>query len=435
MKHLRLTRRLHQSLMDAATRIEHHTLPIGAVAALGYLFYYWLWEYVYPQSYESFSLRLAGALLYVLVMLRAVWPRPWQERFHWVWFITLTYTIPFLFSYFLLRNDFSHLWISTLMMGFFLTIMLVDWVALVVIWLLGICSAIIVFFMGEDSLTQVNAMMYFEDLFLFPFAILAGVTFRYLTDRANQQKLHGILAAATSIAHELRTPLLGIKSGVEGIRKFYPDLYEGYSKAKESGLAVKPIRAAHLDALSTVIERIKDETEYSNTIIDMLLINAGKKVLDDSQYKFCSVKVCIEKSLQRYPYGSRHDRDLTYWHHPKSDFHFWGSETLMVHVLFNLLKNSLYFVEKAGKGDIHIWISHGKDHNILHFKDTGAGIPRHVLPHIFEKFYSSTDEGTGIGLSFCKRVIKSFGGNILCYSVENEYTEFQVTFPHLGEGP
>lgn len=435
MKHIRLVRQLQQSLMDAANRVEHHTLPIGAVAALGYLFYYWLWEYVYPQPYESFPLRLLGAFLYVAVMLRAVWPRRWQESFPWVWFVALIYTIPFLFSYFLLRNDFSHLWITTVLMGFLLTIMLVDWLALTIIWALGVGLAVLVFTLQGHSLTTVNAMMYFEDFFLFPFAVLAGVTFRYLTDRANQQKLHGILAAATSIAHELRTPLLGIKSGVEGIRKYYPGLYDGYSKAREAGLEVQSIRRAHLEALMPVIERIQDETDYSNTIIDMLLINAGKKALDDSQYKFCSVKTCLEKALRRYPFGSRHDRELTYWHHPKSDFHFWGSETLMVHVLFNLMKNALYFIEKAGKGDIHIWISHGKDHNILHFKDTGTGIPRHILPHIFEKFYSSTDEGTGIGLSFCKRVIKSFGGSILCDSVEHEYTEFQIRFPHLGERP
>lgn len=89
---------------------------------------------------------------------------------------------------------------------------------------------------------------------------------------------------------------------------------------------------------------------------------------------------------------------------------------------------------KAG-GDITIYASSDEDGNYLHVRDTGCGIPTHHMPRIFEDFYSSKTSrtGTGLGLSFCKKVMESFGGSIRCHSEEGVYTEFILSFP-LVEG-
>ena len=64
-----------------------------------------------------------------------------------------------------------------------------------------------------------------------------------------------------------------------------------------------------------------------------------------------------------------------------------------------------------------------------------VGIASHVLPHIFTRFYTSSTEaddasvGTGIGLAFCRDVMRVMGGSIDCTSIEYMYTEFVLTFP------
>lgn len=70
-----------------------------------------------------------------------------------------------------------------------------------------------------------------------------------------------------------------------------------------------------------------------------------------------------------------------------------------------------------------------KNLNILIFKDTGKGISKENISHIFRKFYSRTKYGTGIGLSFCKMVMESLGGEIKCKSQEGKFTEFRLCFP------
>jgi len=64
-----------------------------------------------------------------------------------------------------------------------------------------------------------------------------------------------------------------------------------------------------------------------------------------------------------------------------------------------MLKNSLYY-----KAKINIWLD--LDKKCLYFKDDGVGISSDKLPYIFDSFFTSNKKGgTGLGLSFCKRVM------------------------------
>jgi signal transduction histidine kinase len=69
----------------------------------------------------------------------------------------------------------------------------------------------------------------------------------------------------------------------------------------------------------------------------------------------------------------------------------------------------------------------------LIFKDTGKGIASKDLPFVFDRFYTQTPHGTGIGLAFCQDVLKRFGGSIVCDSVEGEYTIFTLSFPSQSQ--
>ena len=107
----------------------------------------------------------------------------------------------------------------------------------------------------------------------------------------------------------------------------------------------------------------------------------------------------------------------------EGDFIFKGDETLMIFVLFNLLKNSLYY-----KAKINIWLD--ADKKFLYFKDDGVGIPADKLELIFDDFFTSNKKGgTGLGLPFCKRVMKAFDGDISCKSKVSEGVEFCLKFP------
>src|SRR5690606_24009345 len=67
----------------------------------------------------------------------------------------------------------------------------------------------------------------------------------------------------------------------------------------------------------------------------------------------------------------------------------------------------------------------------------GPGIPAHIITKLFEEFYTSgKKEGTGLGLSFCKRNMQIFGGDIICESEfgygKSGWTKFSLLFPILS---
>jgi signal transduction histidine kinase len=235
---------------------------------------------------------------------------------------------------------------------------------------------------------------------------------------------------AGAIAHEMRTPLMGIAAEARWLTKVMPVLLDCYqqviSSAPES--IEEPISPIHLKTLPHVSDILDKTTRNAFTIIDMLMMNL-KDTPMDSSLEICSINSCIREALSAYPLTDK-EQTLIHWEENK-DFSFKGNDLLIHHVLFNLLKNGLFYVKKSGGSGIFIRTEITDNANILSFKDTGAGIPSDILPHIFERFFSRTNHGTGIGLAFCKMVMEGLGGSIACHSVEGEFTEFKLLFPKI----
>ena len=69
------------------------------------------------------------------------------------------------------------------------------------------------------------------------------------------------------------------------------------------------------------------------------------------------------------------------------------------------------------------------DYHLLRFKDTSGEMPASHVSKIFEPFYTSDNESSGLGLHFCQLVMKAYGGKIECYAQEGQHTEFLLFFP------
>lgn len=410
--------------------IEPRFLMLSIIAVIAFPLYYFVWHDIFPQPYENLSLRLMGSAMFLPFMFVRFWPH-WARRYMSIyWYLATLYALPFFFTFMLLMNAASTVWLMSTLVAIFLMILLLNWYNLIIQFILGSGLAWLAYWMASSQ-AQVY-IEYWKYLPVYIFTIFAGGLLNFSSKMVQQEQLRAMLATASNIAHELRTPLLGIKSGAAGLRQYLPVLLDAYQVAQKQGLAAKPIRLAHLHSMHGVLERIEGEADHSNTIIDMLLMNTRTNGFKPENLSACSIRLCVETALQRYPFASARERQLVMWNN-ESDFHFRGIELLMVHVLFNLMKNALYHISRAGKGQIFIQAENTPHGGILTFRDSGAGIPQEVLPHIFSSFYSWSPDnnsglGAGIGLTFCRSVMKAFGGAITCESKTGEYTEFTLTF-------
>lgn len=424
----KLARIFQQSMLRSMEEVEEEIPIIGIVGVVGLLLYFYIWTVVFPQDYDNLSMRLFGAFLCLGLVFKNRWPARLNKYFPWWFYFTAWYTLPFFSTFLLLKNDYATVALMVSMMSLFLLILLVDWLSLNVLFFGGVLSAI-----GLYQLVEINPdppYEYLPYLSVYLFTIVAGSVFKYKSSLMQRKKLEGMTMVSGSIAHELRTPLLGIKSGAAGLQRYFPALFAGYQQAKEAGLDVPTIRESHYTNLFPVIERIEKETLYANSIIDMLLMNVGNIGPEHQLSENCSMMECVATALERYPFQSEQERRLIHVDHC-DDFYFKGSQILVVHVLFNLLKNALYFIAEAGKGEIFISEHNHKSYNELHFTDTGPGISPKVLPYLFNRFYTTTSVGTGIGLSFCKLVMEGLGGKITCQSQQGHFTKFVLRFPQM----
>ncbi len=248
-------------------------------------------------------------------------------------------------------------------------------------------------------------------------------------EKANEDKFKMMQSVGASIAHELRTPLRAIISGIIGIEKYLPILLKNYDQVKVLGLVQDVIPAKQIDLLHKVLANLKAEGESANVIIDMFLMKIREAIASTLVTNKLSIATCVNEALNRYVF-QKNEKDLIEYN-ATNEFIFSGDTILTEHILFNLLKNALYYIAKAKKGKIYIYFKRINEWNELCFKDTGFGIVADDLPYIFDKFYSKTEGGVGIGLSFCKMAMEWMGGKITCESVAGEYTEFILYFPIL----
>ncbi len=103
----------------------------------------------------------------------------------------------------------------------------------------------------------------------------------------------------------------------------------------------------------------------------------------------------------------------------------------MHEVFFNLALNAVQAMQNGGS--IRVEIKHeldgGKQWIKLFFKDTGSGIEESLLQKIFEPYFTTKKEGSGIGLALTQAIIKLHGGTIQCESKLNVGTTFIIKLP------
>lgn len=98
-------------------------------------------------------------------------------------------------------------------------------------------------------------------------------------------------------------------------------------------------------------------------------------------------------------------------------------------VLINLLKNTIEAKQELLPLEVNINITKRKDRIIIIIEDNGIGMSKETLNQVYDIFYTTKPNGTGLGLAFCKEVIELHQGKINIASEENKGTKINITLP------
>ena len=113
----------------------------------------------------------------------------------------------------------------------------------------------------------------------------------------------------------------------------------------------------------------------------------------------------------------------------KTDLEIFADQNLISQVLINLLKNALEANENNSNGQIRIIVNEGlNSHHEICVIDNGPGIPEENIDEIFVPFFTTRQNGSGIGLSISKQIMRVHGGNLKVRSMPGKETVFCLSF-------
>lgn len=243
--------------------------------------------------------------------------------------------------------------------------------------------------------------------------LVARVTLRPARDALNSQKRF-----VSDIAHELRTPLAVIKTNNEVA------MMENNLDPEIKGMIESNIE--ELDRMSQIINNV---LSFNN-------------VIRPERVKFGNVDMgaVIDASVSKLR-NLAEKRKLEVVVKKVAPTIVWGNTVALEQVVSNLLKNAINHTPDGGQITIRV----GPDYygNVLtYIEDTGDGISKKDLLHIFEPFYRAEKSrsrkfgSSGLGLTIVSELVKMHSGRITVKSAENKGTVAIVTIPYgrnLGE--
>ncbi len=399
-------------------------IMIAWLAIVGFPLYYWVWAYLFPQQYENFLLRFVGMVIAIpFLLVRKLHKKAWFKTY---FFVAITYALPFFFSFMFFMNNASSVWSQSLLIAIFLLFNLEGKIAALSL-AVGTALAYLTYGFttggygtdGREILVEVP---------IIAFVILVAPIMRISRGILVEEKLHGVASALGVISHELRTPLRSVDANARGLKRYLPVLVEFYEKHHQE-FKSEVLHSGRLVMMDAALDRIQAEVQYMNSAIDLLLANASDTRKKAQTIRVFMIQDLVVEALGRYPFENENQRALVHTEF-RSNYPIAGNEDLCMMVVFNLLKNALRAIAKAGKGEVSVKTDCTSGVNRLVFRDTGCGIPESELLQIFRRFHSyPPDAGTGIGLAFVRDTLEAWGAKISCHSQENEYTEFVIQFP------
>jgi len=239
----------------------------------------------------------------------------------------------------------------------------------------------------------------------------AGLLFEREKSMLNATRLVTMGNMISEISHDLRKPLTSIKGTLQLIRQKWPDLFEKseYFKSAEEEIH-------RMNELVRELVDFSNPKKYQTEKVDLRSIVSRAAELVKPELKKGNVH--FSKKFER------------------ANWETIVNKNQVLESFLNLFLNALESMPDGGDLIVYGLIEmppHKKtDYLAVRISDTGAGIKKENLSRIFDRYYTTKETGTGLGLSVVERIISAHGGTLNVESTVGEGTTFTLYFPIEG---
>ncbi|KKO52384.1 histidine kinase [Paenibacillus sp. DMB20] len=219
--------------------------------------------------------------------------------------------------------------------------------------------------------------------------------------RSAKMKTVGELAAG--MAHEIRNPLTAIKGFIQ--------------LSKLQNYNIEPWYEVIMGEITRVGELTAEFLQFSKPHMSNMKVDS----LIGCMTRVFSL--CESEAASR---GHTFTMEL-----PEQQVMVFMDRDKMIQVLINLIRNAFQAMETTG--NVHFSLSLEQQAAMIRVEDTGKGIAKSEIGQIFDPFYTTKEDGTGLGLSLCQKIVEDHGGTISVHSEFGVGTIFTVKLPVAEE--
>jgi signal transduction histidine kinase len=233
-----------------------------------------------------------------------------------------------------------------------------------------------------------------------------------------QEKMASLGRVAAGIAHEIRNPLTGINSYMYSLRK---GIEAGVADMQERSLLLNiagEIQGAS-NKIEGVIRRVMDFAKPGMPKLSLININQPiDEALKLSAATLRKNGIIVKQELAEGMQLCRADLQM------------------IEQVMLNLITNAVQAMQAmTGEKHLELRSSSGDGHIVVTVSDSGPGIPPQERAKIFDPFYTTKSDGSGIGLSLCHRIITDHRGTLTAETSSWGGAEFRIELPVADPGP
>lgn len=220
---------------------------------------------------------------------------------------------------------------------------------------------------------------------------------RLLASANEQLKVHDRMQKEfiNIAAHELRTPIMPILGDAEYMERQFS------TKAEPAHLDNEQIRS--------IIRNAKRLDRLASDILDVTKIESKSLKLHKELFNLDDVLVAAVHDVKQQIANNSDLRDKIEVLYKPTNVDMMADKGRLYQVISNLLSNAVKFSER---GSISVDVQRSKTKVTVSVRDAGLGIDSEILPRLFSKFASKSENGTGLGLFISRSIVEAHGGKI-----------------------
>ena len=232
-----------------------------------------------------------------------------------------------------------------------------------------------------------------------------------MLERERTNKLTNIAAAVSSVAHEVRQPLMGITASASAARRWLDRVPPDVDRVKQVLTNIEQAGFRANEVLTNVRNLFQD-TDHEQQSIDVNNLTIEVLQSLDGELNDHDVKTDVELTSE-LP-------------------HIIGHRVQLQEVLLNLVHNAIDAMASVKVDHRVLRVrtkSDGDKAVIVEVEDSGQGIEPQRLGSIFEPFVTTKSKGSGLGLAICSRIIERHGGQLTASSDGKSGALFKIVLP------